>query len=337
MTNASVDTQAMSVTPRHFIDEDQPTTPIPSIDSLGTRDDIDNADEAVLTAKFEAYASAAPILVEHHDWQRTRFEETYGHYIKIFTSLETLESIKETSEAIAPGFDLLEEFQFFELTGNAAKIAGTAAKVTLYSGAVTAVFGVYKAGKATRASNLALDAGIRADKLAFSNPNAIGPRNNYPRALKNAKWAKRMKVLGAAGTLLTVGSAAVGIAASIENAKKRQEFLSTSIESYQNWYAATLQDIADLSAASLEMETAITELLDLLGYSTPEELEAFLGGSVQTAGEIQGALRTATRMLCASPPLSASDVATYTGLPPATIARREALISVDPSICTMGA
>lgn len=327
MTNLSVDTQTMSVTPRHFIDEDQPEKSIPDIDPIGSRSDIDAADEATLTAKFEEYAEAAPTIVDHHDWQRLRFDETYEHYIKIFTSLETLESIKETAEAIAPGFDLLEEFELIDLPDGIAKINAAVGKVILYGGALAALGGLGKAGYQTYKASKALS-------LAKGKP--IGAANR-PGFVKSAKAASRWKVLGAAGAILTVGSAAYGIVATIENEKRRMAFLRDSVESYQSWYLATNQSIEDLIAASQEMENAINELLELMGFSTPEELEAFLGGSVQTAGEIQGALKTATRMLCAAPPLAPADVVTYTGLPLATVSRRAALIAQDPNICTMGA
>ena len=157
-----------------------------------------------------------------------------------------------------------------------------------------------------------------------------------PSIVAGAKTASRWKAVGAAGAVLTVGSAAVGIIATIENQKRRMEFLRDSVESYQNWYATTNQGILDMSAASKEMEDAINALLEALGFSTPEELEAFLGGAVEDAGELQGALKTATRMLCADPPLAAADVSTYTGLPLATVQRRAALIAQDPGICQVG-
>jgi hypothetical protein len=326
MTIESMDTQVVSKPSRHFIEQQQPVSEIPEIDPLGDRAAIDAADEATLTAKFEEYAEAAPILAEHHEWERIRFDETYAHYVKIFTSLETLESIKQTIEAIAPSFDLLEEFELIDLPADIARISAVVGKVALYGGGVAALGGLAKAGYQSYQASKA---------VAIAKGKPIGAARS-PSIVAGAKTASRWKAVGAAGAVLTVGSAAVGIIATIENQKRRMEFLRDSVESYQNWYAATNQGILDMSAASKEMEDAINALLEALGFSTPEELEAFLGGAVEDAGELQGALKTATRMLCADPPLAAADVSTYTGLPLATVQRRAALIAQDPGICQVG-
>lgn len=289
------------------------------LERLGDHDDIYRAGEATLTRQFEEYEAAAPVLVDHHNFQRQRFEATYGHYVRIFTSLETLESIRVTSEAIAPGYALLEEIEVIH-------IPATIAKATLYGGGALAVV---RLGKVLLQANQA----SRAVRVATGRP--IGAANKPP-MVKAAKSASRWKAAGAVGAIVTVASSTVGIVASIENVKRRMEFLRVSVESCQNWYSATLQEIEDLSAGSKQMEDAIDELLDLLGFTTAEELEAYLGGAVQKARGVQGALKAATRMLCASPPLNVSDVATYTGLPNATFARRAALIQQDPSICNLG-
>ncbi len=326
MTTAIADSAAMSKAPRHFLDEDQPDTPIPEIDRLGDRAAIDAASEDALTRKFDDYASAAPILVAHHDWQRMRFEETYEHYVRIFTSLETLESIKQTTEAVAPSFDLLEEFELIALPADVARAGAVIGKISLYGGAVAALGGLgrasYQSYKASRA-------------LALAKGKPVGAARP-PSFVASAKTASRMKAVASLGALLTVGSAAVGIIATIENTKRRMEFLRDSVESYQNWYAATRQGIDDMSAASVQMESAINDLMETLGVTTPEELEAYLGGIVQSAGELQGALKTATRMLCAAPPVTPELVVTYTGLPEATVARRAALIARNPGICQTG-
>ncbi len=320
MTMESVDTQAVTGTPRHFIDDGRPEDDIPEVAPLGDRTAVEAADEATLTAKFEEYVDAAPILVDHHDWERTRFDETYQHYVKIFTSLETLESIKQQTEAVAPSFDLLEEFEVIDLPDDVAQ-------VTAITGGLVAVGSLVKAVYQARQASKAL-------AYARFRP-VIGPAQN-PAVVAAAKSAKGWKILGAAGAALTVVSSGVGILATIENKNRRLEFLRDSVESYQNWYAATRQGIDDMDAASTQMEADITALLNALGFGSPEELEAFLGSAVQDAGQLQGALNSATRMLCASPPLSASVVAGYTGLPLATVQRRAALVAQDPGICSIG-
>ena len=324
MTTQSMDTRGATEAPRHFIDTAQPDTPIPEVEPIGDREAIDDADEATLTAKFEEYAVAAPILVDHHDWQRIRFDETYGHYVRIFTSLETLETIKLQTEAVAPKFNLLEEFELIELPDDMAKASAVIGTATLYGGALAAFLGLAKAGYDARTASRA---------LAVARGQPIGAARRASIVAK-ARTASRWKVLGVVGAVLTVGSAAVGIVATIENGKRRMQFLRDSVDSYQTWYAATRQGIRDMEAASIQMEREITALLTALGFGTPEELEAFLGGAVQDAGQLQGALNSATRMLCAG--LAVADVAGYTALPLATVQRRAALIAQDPSICSLG-
>lgn len=322
MTDASVDTQNVPVEPRGFYDGNEPEREIPEIAEVGGREAIRACPEDALRARFDGYVEAAPILVEHHDYQRERFDDAYEHYINIFTKLETLKTINDSAAAIAPDFQLLEEFELLSLDGAAADWAEGISKVMLYGGAGASVLGVGAAVYEARYAGKVLQA---------AKGGSFGPANSAEKIGK-AKWARRFKWAGVVGATLSVTSAAVGIYTTIENEKQRLQFLQDAVESYQTWYASTRTSIDSLKESADEMEAQIQDLMDLLGYSTPESLETFLGGAVQTAGEVQASLRAATRMLCAG--LEPEDVVSYTGLPAATISRRAQLIANDrPTYC----
>jgi hypothetical protein len=132
--------------------------PIPGITPIGDRARIEDADEETLRAKFEEYADAAPILVENFEFERDRFDDAYEDYVRIFTSIETLESINRTADAIAPGYDLLEEFELISLPDAAAAAGAVIGKITLYGGGVAALGGLAKAARDWRTATKTLTA-----------------------------------------------------------------------------------------------------------------------------------------------------------------------------------
>ncbi|SFR15712.1 hypothetical protein [Poseidonocella sedimentorum] len=308
---------------------DDAESEIPQIDPIGTRDEIEAAEDDALEAKFDEYAAAAPTLAAAHDAAKEAYDDVYADYIRIFTKLETLNEIAQSAAVIAPGFELLEEFSFFQLQGGAAEVVANVAKYSIYAGGLTALYGFGKAAGAARGASALAKGALAVEKAQFA------PGGPLAKNLKSIKAARNFKMLGAAGALVSVASAGVGIWASIENARKRRTYLEDAIESYQGWYASTCDSHDAMVAGTGQMTGEITELMKLLGFGTPDELAAYLGGAVQTAGEVQGALQSATRMLCANPPLSAADVALYTGLPGPVVSRRKALIDADPSICSI--
>lgn len=275
-------------------------------------DEIETVSDDDLTKKIDEYAKKAPDLQAHHNFWICEMVESEGRYVQVFERVLLLEKLASTALGAAPGIELYEEIDLLGLDPsvvNAYAIGSTAV------GGISMLFSFYQVHQANKAIKIA---------------GAVGDD-----ALKTLKATKRLRTFGAVTAVVSVVSGVAGLAISAENERRRRAYLETLARDYRSWFSTTTTSIEGLKSAIDEIEGEITALQEGLGFATFEEMVEALGGAVTQAGETDALIKSATRMLCAMPPVDVADVSLYTGLSENFVNRRKQQIASDPSLCNV--
>lgn len=268
--------------------------------------EIDAASDDTLTSKIDEYARKAQDLQDHHNFWICEMVEAEGRYVQVFEKVTLLEKLASTALGATPGVELYEEI---DILGLDPKVVNAYAIGSTVFGGISMLASIYQFNQARNALNVAV--GVGDD------------------ALRTLRATRNLRAFGAVTAVVSVVSGIAGLAISAENERRRRAYLETLVKDYRSWFSTTTTSIEGLKSAVAQIDGQIAELQEALGFSTFEEMVEALGGAVTQAGETDALIKSATRMLCAMPPIEVADVALYTGLSENFVNRRKNQIDSD--------